>query len=81
MHAACYRAIYESIALTLDEETRTLYRQRIDETVPQIRFCGYNIGDQSAVEDLIRMRLKPGSAAMGEGVMAKLDVSIISLRG
>ncbi|XP_055345647.1 signal recognition particle subunit SRP68-like isoform X2 [Paramacrobiotus metropolitanus] len=74
------KAIYESIASTLDEETRQLYRQRIDETVPQIRFCGYNIGDESAVEDLIKMRLKPGSAELGEGLMAKLDELIAQSR-
>lgn len=52
------KTIYERISATVDEDTRALYRQRVEETNPQIRFCAYNIGDESAVEDLIKVRLR-----------------------
>ncbi|OQV15675.1 Signal recognition particle subunit SRP68 [Hypsibius exemplaris] len=74
------KTIYETIESTVDEETRLLYKQRVDETTPQIRFCAYNIGDKSAVEDLIKMRLQPGSA-MGQDVLSKLDDLIAQNRG
>ena len=74
------KTIYERISTTVDEDTRALYRQRIEETNPQIRFCAYNIGDESAVEDLIRMRLQPGTA-MGQDVLSKLDDLIAQNRG
>ena len=54
------KTIYEKIAPTVDEDTRVLYKQRVDEMTPQIRFCAYNLdkSDASAVEDLIKMRLE-----------------------
>ncbi|GAV09756.1 hypothetical protein RvY_19242 [Ramazzottius varieornatus] len=74
------KTIYERISATVDEDTRALYRQRVEETNPQIRFCAYNIGDESAVEDLIKMRLQPGTA-MGQDVLSKLDDLIAQNRG
>ncbi|XP_071796906.1 signal recognition particle subunit SRP68-like [Asterias amurensis] len=53
--------IYEKLASALNEDERILYLQRVEEITPSIRYCAYNIGDQSAIKDLVEMRLKTGS--------------------
>lgn len=39
------RTIYEKLASAFTEELAVLYRQRVDEISPNIRYCAYNIGD------------------------------------
>jgi signal recognition particle subunit SRP68 len=43
------------VAATLSEEEAAIYRGRIDEIVPSLRYCAYNIGDASARQDLLNM--------------------------
>eukprot|EP00095_Tigriopus_kingsejongensis_P001968 maker-scaffold886_size84816-snap-gene-0.28 protein:Tk01968 transcript:maker-scaffold886_size84816-snap-gene-0.28-mRNA-1 annotation:"signal recognition particle 68 kda protein" len=50
------RAIYEKLSLTLSEDEAELYKQRMAEIVPSLRFCAYNSGDEIAKQDLIKMR-------------------------
>lgn len=39
------RTIYEKLASAFTEEMAALYRQRVDEISPNIRYCAYNIGE------------------------------------
>lgn len=39
------RTIYEKLASAFTEEMAVLYRQRVDEISPNIRYCAYNIGE------------------------------------
>ncbi|XP_063961502.1 signal recognition particle subunit SRP68-like [Lytechinus pictus] len=54
------KTIYEKLASALNEEQRAVYLQRVEEISPSIRYCAYNIGDESAINDLVQMRLKSG---------------------
>lgn len=38
------RTIYEKLASAFTEDLAVLYRQRVDEISPNIRYCAYNIG-------------------------------------
>ncbi|XP_035992661.1 signal recognition particle subunit SRP68 [Fundulus heteroclitus] len=71
------KTIYEKLASAFTEELALLYRQRVDEISPNIRYCAYNIGDQNAINDLMQMRLTGG----GGGMMAeKLEALINQAR-
>uniref|UniRef100_A0A3P9I8Z5 Signal recognition particle subunit SRP68 n=1 Tax=Oryzias latipes TaxID=8090 RepID=A0A3P9I8Z5_ORYLA len=71
------KTIYEKLASAFTEEMAALYRQRVDEISPNIRYCAYNIGDQNAINDLMQMRLTGG----GGGMMAeKLETLITQAR-
>lgn len=50
------RTIYEKLAAILGEEEGSLYRQKMEEIVPNLRYCAYNVGDASARQDLLGMR-------------------------
>ncbi|XP_045155436.1 signal recognition particle subunit SRP68 [Echinops telfairi] len=64
--------IYEKLASAFTEEQAVLYNQRVEEISPNIRYCAYNIGDQSAINELMQMRLRSGGT---EGLLAeKLEV-------
>ncbi|KAL1438449.1 hypothetical protein MTO96_048062 [Rhipicephalus appendiculatus] len=58
------QTIYEKLAQALGEVPRALYQQRVDELSPSLRYCAYNIGDETAISDLKRMRLQ-GNVTMG----------------
>ncbi|XP_032418934.1 signal recognition particle subunit SRP68 [Xiphophorus hellerii] len=71
------KTIYEKLESAFTEELAVLYRQRVDEISPNIRYCAYNIGDQNAINDLMQMRLTGG----GGGMMAeKLEALITQAR-
>lgn len=58
------RAIYERLAHAMaGEADRSLFLQRLDELSPSLRYCAYNIGDESAAADLQRMRLQGAVSA------------------
>lgn len=40
-----FRTIYEKLASAFTEEVAVLYRQRVEEISPNIRYCAYNIGE------------------------------------
>ena len=65
-----FRTIYEKLGVAFTEEVRALYQQRVDEIVPNLRYCSYNIGDESAFDDLVQMRIKGGD----DDLTMKLDV-------
>lgn len=55
--------IYSKLASAFTDETKDLYLQRVSEVAPNIRYCSFRIGDESAVKDLLQMRLKSGEDA------------------
>ncbi|XP_064480527.1 signal recognition particle subunit SRP68-like [Ornithodoros turicata] len=58
------QAIYERLAHAMaGEADRTLFLQRLEELSPSLRYCAYNIGDESAAADLQRMRLQGTGSA------------------
>ncbi|KAJ8319344.1 hypothetical protein KUTeg_004435 [Tegillarca granosa] len=54
------KTIYEKLASAFTEDVAASYLQRVDEIVPNIRYCAYNIGDESAINELKQMRRKGG---------------------
>ena len=56
------------------DEVKDVYLQRVEEIVPNIRYCAYNIGDESAIQDLMQMRLKTGRE---DPLTSRLDVRLI----
>nr|KAG5707690.1 hypothetical protein BaRGS_003265 [Batillaria attramentaria] len=63
------KTIYEKLAGAFTEEQQAVYQQRVDEIAPNLRYCAYNIGDESALQDLQKMRV----AAGGDQLSSKLD--------
>jgi len=49
------RTIYESLSQAVGEEEGNLFRQKMEEITPSLRFCAYNIGDASR-QDLMALR-------------------------
>ena len=72
-----YRTIYEKLANTFVDEMKDVYLQRVNEIAPNIRYCAYNIGDESAIDDLMQMRMKSGQE---DALTSRLDVSITNSR-
>ncbi|XP_055364908.1 signal recognition particle subunit SRP68 [Betta splendens] len=68
------KTIYEKLASAFTEDLAVLYRQRVDEISPNIRYCAYNIDDPNAIKDLMQMRLTGG----GGGMMAEKLESLIT---
>ncbi|CAG0878865.1 unnamed protein product [Darwinula stevensoni] len=50
------QTIYEKLEATMHEDDRDIYRGKLMELQPSLRFCAYNIGDESAAADLVKMR-------------------------
>ena len=46
------RNIYDKLASITSVDDSSIYRSRMDEIVPSLRYCAYNIGDASAKMDL-----------------------------
>lgn len=63
------RMVYEKLQIALNEEEQLVYRQRVEELAPSLRYCAYNIGDQTAMDDLLSLR----SQAHGD-LLENLDV-------
>lgn len=60
------QAIYEVLSQMVDDDHQAIYRSRIDELLPQVRFCAYTFGDQSAASDLQRLRTEAASGILAE---------------
>lgn len=50
------KTIYDSLSQAVGEEEGSLFRNKMEEITPSLRYCAYNIGDTSAKEDLLSMR-------------------------
>lgn len=50
------QVVYEKLAAALPETERIIYKARVEELAPSLRYCAYNIGDTTAIDDLMQMR-------------------------
>ncbi|KAF6767914.1 hypothetical protein AHF37_05170, partial [Paragonimus kellicotti] len=68
------RAIYTGLVHTVEEDGRGIYNARVEDILPQIHYCAYNIGDKSAATDLQRMRAAQATAEeLGSVAELQLD--------
>lgn len=63
--------VYLKLTEAVGEEEAALYRNRVEEIQPSLRYCAYNVGDQSAISDLQNMRTSLGQDSL---ILDKLDV-------
>uniref|UniRef100_A0A2L2Y0W4 Signal recognition particle subunit SRP68 n=1 Tax=Parasteatoda tepidariorum TaxID=114398 RepID=A0A2L2Y0W4_PARTP len=73
------QTIYEKLSEALNEEEVILYKQRVEELTPNIRYCAYNIGDETAINDLLKLRLS-GKTSGEDLLAADLDHLIAQTR-
>lgn len=73
------QTIYEKLSEALNEDEVVLYKQRVEELTPNIRYCAYNIGDETAINDLMKMRLS-GKTSGEDLLAADLDHLIAQTR-
>ncbi|XP_045214058.2 signal recognition particle subunit SRP68-like [Mercenaria mercenaria] len=71
------KTIYENLAKAFTEDIQALYLQRVSEIEPNIRYCAYNIGDETAIEDLMQMRREAGG---GDFMLGELDTLLSQTR-
>lgn len=45
--------VYESLIKALPEEEQVIYKARIDEFSPSLRYCAYNIGENASMDELM----------------------------
>ncbi|KAH0540819.1 signal recognition particle subunit SRP68 [Cotesia glomerata] len=50
------QVVYGELASALPESEQTIYKARVEELAPSLRYCAYNVGDESAIDDLMQMR-------------------------
>ena len=67
------RTIYEKLGGAVSEDQRALYVQRVEEIVPNIRYCAYNIGDTSDISQLVKLRTDTPGFDM---LASKIDVCV-----
>ncbi|GAB0091881.1 Signal recognition particle subunit SRP68 [Sergentomyia squamirostris] len=48
--------VYQNLADALPEEEQALYRAKVEELTPSIRYCAYNIGEGGSMDDLLELR-------------------------
>ena len=65
------RNIYEKLASITSVDDSAIYRSRMDEIVPNLRYCAYNIGDASTKMDISK-DLK--------GLRGHIQVNVIEIR-
>ncbi|XP_053694455.1 signal recognition particle subunit SRP68 [Sabethes cyaneus] len=59
------QVIYENLARALPEEEQVIYKAKVDELNPSLRYCAYNIGENASMNDLLEMR--------GQGMLDNLS--------
>lgn len=62
------QVVYENLITALPDDEQSIYKARVDELSPSLRYCSYNIGDDSSIDDLMELR--------GQGVLNNLDTLI-----
>jgi signal recognition particle subunit SRP68 len=53
------------------DDAQPFYSLKVEEIIPNIRYCNYNLGDESARKDLMDMKLK---SATGSELAEKIEV-------
>lgn len=72
------RTIYEKLASAFIDDTKVLYLQRAEEISPNIRYCAYNLGEDSVdINDLVNLRM---SATGQDLLVSKIDAAISQTR-
>lgn len=69
------QVVYEKLMSALNEDDALLYKQKVEELTPSLRYCAYNIGDEKGLEDLMQLR----SQAHGE-LLQSLDNLLIQTK-
>ncbi|XP_016913688.2 signal recognition particle subunit SRP68 [Apis cerana] len=69
------QVVYGKLASALSESEQIMYNARVEELAPSLRYCAYNIGDTTAIDDLMQMR----GQLSGE-LLANLDSLIAQTR-
>lgn len=69
------QVVYGELAQALPESEQVIYKARVEELAPSLRYCAYNVGDTSAIDDLMQMR----GQLSGE-LLASLDALIAQTR-
>ncbi|GAB6027252.1 signal recognition particle subunit srp68 [Chamberlinius hualienensis] len=62
------QTIYEKMVGAVTGDVKSVYQQRVDEINPNVRYCAYNIGDKSAMQDLMKMRRAVGQDLLAENL-------------
>lgn len=62
------QVVYENLAHALPEEEQTVYRSKVDELTPSLRYCAYNMGGNASIDDLLEMRV--------QGLQSNLDTLV-----
>uniref|UniRef100_A0A7N8YFQ1 Signal recognition particle subunit SRP68 n=1 Tax=Mastacembelus armatus TaxID=205130 RepID=A0A7N8YFQ1_9TELE len=78
------KTIYEKLASAFTEELAVLYRQRVDEISPNIRYCAYNIGILLDIIDSFRTKQAATMSEVewrGRTVPVKIDKARVFLLG
>lgn len=68
------KTIYSKLGETKSKEDREVYVQMMEDVSPNIRYCAYNIGDQSAMDELLQLRASKKQDVL---LADKLDTLII----
>jgi signal recognition particle subunit SRP68 len=55
-HLKKTQLVYENLLKALPEEEQVIYRAKIDELNPSLRYCSYNIGESASVNDLMEIQ-------------------------
>ena len=66
------RTIYEKLGGAVADVQKVVYAQRVEEMVPNIRYCAYNIGGSTDITML--MKLRPDASGF-DMLASKFDVS------
>jgi len=74
------KTIYNRLSEAFSEEIKIVYVQKVDEIEPSIRYCAYNIGEETSIEDLLTMRMAAGGMGGEDLLTAKLDALISQTR-
>ncbi|CRK96956.1 CLUMA_CG010345, isoform A [Clunio marinus] len=60
--------VYENLLQALPEEEQGIYKAKIEELNPSLRYCAYNIGESANMNDLMEMR--------GQGLLDNLGALV-----
>jgi len=72
------KTIYTRLSEAFSEDIKIVYLQKVDEIEPSIRYCAYNIGEETSIEDLLTMRMTMGNTE--DLLTSKLDALISQTR-
>lgn len=73
-HFNVAKKIYSNLSDALKgDDSQVFYSQKVDEIIPNIRYCNYNLGDESARKDLVDLKMQ---SATGSELAESIDALI-----